>query len=73
LVAPKGARFGTVALCFPLAGLALTLQRLPVSQVAPAAVCASWFVMGAGYQLMTHLAARVDAALLRSLERIQAC
>ena len=31
-----------------------------------------WLVMGAGYQLMSHLAARVDAALLNCLQRIQA-
>jgi hypothetical protein len=28
-------------------------------------------LMGAGYELMTHLAARVDAALLNGLQRIQ--
>jgi hypothetical protein len=28
--------------------------------------------MGVGYQLMTDLAARVDAALLNGLQRIQA-
>jgi hypothetical protein len=28
--------------------------------------------MGVGYQLMTELAARVDAALLNGLQRIQA-
>jgi len=71
-VTPKIARLGIVAICFPLAGLVLALLRSPVSQVAPAATCASWLVMGAGYQLMTHLAARVDAALLNGLQRIQA-
>jgi hypothetical protein len=34
--------------------------------------CISWLVMGVGYQLMTDLAARVDAALLNGLQRIQA-
>jgi predicted cation transporter len=71
-VNPKVARVGIVVVCFPLAGLAFALLRSPVSQVALAATCASWLVMGAGYQLMTHLAARVDAALLNGLQRIQA-
>ena len=71
-VTPKIARLGIVVICFPVAGLILALLRSPVSQVAPAATCASWLVMGVGYQLMTHLAARVDAALLNGLQRIQA-
>lgn len=72
-VTPKVARVGILVVCFPLAGLVFALLRSPVSQVAPATTCASWLVMGAGYQVMTHLAARVDAALRNSLERIQAC
>jgi hypothetical protein len=71
-VTPKIARIGIVAVGFPLAGLALALLRSPVSEVAPAATCASWLAMGAGYQLMTHLAARVDAALQNGLQRMQA-
>jgi hypothetical protein len=71
-VIPKVARAGIVVVCFPLAGVVLALLRPPVSQVALATTCASWLVMGAGYQLMTHLAARVDAALLNGLRRIQA-
>jgi hypothetical protein len=67
-VTPTFARLGIVVICFPLAGLVLALLRSPVSQVAPAATCASWLVMGAGYQLMTHLAARVDAALFNGLQ-----
>jgi len=70
-VTPKVARVGIVVVCFPLAGLVSAMLRSPVSQVATAATCASWLVMGAGYQLMTHLAARVDAALLNGLQRIQ--
>ncbi len=70
-VTPTIARLGIVVVCFPLAGLLWSLLRSPVSQVAPAATCASWLVMGAGYQLMTHLAARVDTAFLNGLERIQ--
>lgn len=65
------ARVGVVAVCFPLAGLVLALLRSPVSQVALIATCASWLAMGIGYQLMAHLAARVDAALLDALQRIQ--
>jgi hypothetical protein len=71
-VTPKVARVGIVLVCFPLAGLVSALLRWPVSQVAPAATCASWLAMGAGYQLMTHLAARVDRAFLNGLDRIQA-
>jgi hypothetical protein len=71
-VTPKVARFGIVAVCFPLAGLVSAMLRSPVSHVTLVATCASWLVMGAGYQLMTHLAARVDRALQNSLERIQA-
>jgi hypothetical protein len=67
-VTPTFARLSIVVICFPLAGLVLALLRSPVSQVAPAATCASWLVMGAGYQLMTHLAARVDAALFNGLQ-----
>jgi hypothetical protein len=65
------ARAGIVVVCFPLAGLILDLLRSPVSHVAFAATCASWLVMGAGYQVMTHFAARVDAALLNGLQRTQ--
>jgi hypothetical protein len=70
-VTGKVARASIVAVCFPLAGLVFELLRSPVSHVAFAATCASWLVMGAGYQLMTHLAARVDAALLNGLQRTQ--
>ncbi len=68
-VTPQLARIGIVVVCFPLAALVSALLRSPVSPVAPVAACASWLVMGAGYQLMTHLAARVDAALLNGLQR----
>ena len=71
-VGPKAARVGIVVVCFPLAGLVMALLRSPVSPVALAATCVSWLVMGAGYQLMTHLAARVDAALFKGLQRMQA-
>ena len=71
-VTPKVARLGIVVVCFSLAGLVSALLRSPASPVALAATGASWSVMGAGYQLMTHLAARVDRALLDGLQRIQA-
>jgi hypothetical protein len=70
-VTPTLARVCIVLVCFPLAALVSDLLRSPVSHVASAATCASWLAMGAGYQLMTHLAARVDAALLNGLEQIQ--
>jgi hypothetical protein len=71
-VTPKVARVAVVVVCFSLAGLASALLRSPASHFAPAATCASWLAMGAGYQLMTLLAPRVDAALLNGLNRIQA-
>jgi hypothetical protein len=71
-VAPKIARIGIVVVCFPMVGLVMALLRSPVSEAALAATCASWLVMGAGYQVMPHLAARFDAALLDGLERVQA-
>jgi hypothetical protein len=70
-VTRKVARAGAVVVCFPLAGLVLALQRSPISQVALVATCVSWLAMGFGYQLMAHLAARVDAALLNGLQQIQ--
>jgi|SRR5579862_1835332 len=72
LVTPKAARAGIVLVCFPLAGLLLALQRSPASQIALAATCASWMVMGVGYLFMTQLAPRVDAALMNGLQRVQA-
>jgi hypothetical protein len=71
-VNPKVARVGIVVVCFPLVGLLSAVLRSPVSQVTLATTCASWLVMGAGYQLMTNVAARVDAALLNGLQRMQA-
>jgi hypothetical protein len=68
LAAPKAARVGIVMVCFPVAGLVLAVLRSPVSQVALEITCVSWLVMGVGYQLMTDIAARVDAALLNGLQ-----
>jgi hypothetical protein len=73
-VTRKVARAGAVLVCFPLAGLVMALLRSPVSQVSQVALvatCVSWLAMGIGYQLMASLAARVDAALLNGLQRIQ--
>jgi len=69
-VTRKAARVCAVV-CFPLAGVVLALLRSPISQVALVATCVSWLAMGFGYQLMAHLAARVDAALLNGLQQIQ--
>ena len=71
-VTPKVARASIVMLCFLLAGFVSTLLRSPASHMDPAVTCASWLAMGAGYQLMTHLAARLDRALFNGLQRIQA-
>jgi hypothetical protein len=71
-VSAKFARVAIVVVCFALAGLVSALLRSAVSQLALAATCASWLVVGAGYQLMTHLAERVDSALLNGLQRIRA-
>jgi hypothetical protein len=72
-VAPKLARIAIVVFCFAVAGLLAALHWSPDSPLAIAATCASWLVLGAGYQLMTQVAARVDAALLTGLGRIHEC
>jgi hypothetical protein len=66
------ARVGIVVACFALAGFVSSHLRSPVLQYATAVNCASWLAMGAGYQLMTDLAARVDAALFNGLQRVRA-
>jgi hypothetical protein len=71
-ITPTLARVGIVVVCFPLIGLGLALLRAPLSLAALTSMYASWLILGMGYQLMTHLAARVDAALMSGLERIQA-
>ena len=71
-VTPVVARIGIIVVCFPLTGLIMALARSPISHIAVAATCASWLAMGVGYQLMTYLAVRVDAALLNHLEHFQA-
>ena len=70
-IARMAVRVCAVVVCFPLAGLVMALLRSPISQVALGATCASWLAMGIGYHLMAHMAARVDGALLNSLQQIQ--
>lgn len=70
-ITPKVARAGIVAVCFLLAGFISALMWSPVSNLYRVASCASWLTMGAGYLLMTDLAARLDAALVNSFQRIQ--
>jgi hypothetical protein len=70
-VARKLVRIGIVTACFAMAGVVAALRWSADSPAAVAATCASWLTLGACYQLMTHLAARVDAVLLARLQRIQ--
>src|SRR6266699_3256949 len=62
------ARTGVAVACFALVGLVSFQVRSLVFPSAVAVNCASWLVMGAGYQLMAELAARVDAALFNGLQ-----
>ena len=60
-----------VAIAWFAAGGVLSFQAHPSAlQYALARTCASWFVMGAGYQLMAGLAPRVEEALSNGLQRI---
>ena len=68
----RTARIGIAMICFAVAGLISALRWSPGLQWAAAVNCASWLVMGTGYQLMTDLSARVDAALFDGLQRIRA-
>jgi hypothetical protein len=67
----KVARAGVVAVFFLLAGFVSAWMWSPVSHIHLVASCASWLAMGAGYLLMTDLAARVDGALFNGLQRMQ--
>ena len=69
-VASWFARVAIVMVFFLLAGLNSALHW-SASHIALIATCASWLAMGLGYQIMTGLAVRVDAALLNGLRRIQ--
>jgi len=61
-------RTGVATACFAAGGL-LSFQAHPSAfQYALALNCASWFVMGACYQLMAGLAPRVDEALWNGLQ-----
>jgi hypothetical protein len=70
-VTPALARVGIVVILFPLAGVILTLVRWPAPPAALAATYASWLVLGAAYQLVTQVAARVDTALLNGLQKVR--
>ena len=72
LVVRKAARFGIAAVCFPVAGIVMAMEWSPLSPAGLAATGASWVAMGVSYQLMTQLAARVDAALRNGLQRMHA-
>jgi hypothetical protein len=63
------ARTGVAIACF-VAGGFISFRAHPWgTQYAAALNCASWFVMGAGYQLMTGFVPRVDEALSNTLQR----
>jgi hypothetical protein len=64
------ARIAIVLACFGLAGLVSSQLRSPRLHYAVAVTCASWLVMGAGYQFATDKAAHVETALFNSLQRI---
>jgi len=61
------ARLAVVVACFLLFGITLFWVRSAGSPSVVFAGLASWMVMGAGYQLMTGIAARVDRGLLNGL------
>ena len=54
------ARLGAVLACFAVLGAVFFHPSLS----ALLASAASWLIMGSAYYLMTHVAARVDRALL---------
>ena len=70
LITNGSARIALITLCFALAGLASFQLRPGMLTRAIAVTCASWLVMGAGYQLMTKVAARIEAAWLECLQWI---
>jgi hypothetical protein len=63
-------RTGVATVCFVAGGLLSFHAHPSAFQYAIALNCASWFVMGAGYQLMASLAPRVDEALWNGLQRV---
>jgi hypothetical protein len=56
-------QFGAALACFALLGVVF----FHPSSSAIVATAMSWLIMGSAYHLMTHVAARVDRALLRKL------
>lgn len=66
----RRARTVLIAACFLLAGLVPFHLQAGMLKRAIAVSCVSWLVMGAGYQLMTKVAARVEAALFEGLQSI---
>ena len=63
-------RTGVAIACFAAVGLISFHAHPWAFQYAAALNCASWLVMGAGYQLMAGLAPRVNEALSKGLQRI---
>jgi hypothetical protein len=70
LIKNRGARFAFTVACFALAGLVSVQLQTGTFTRAIAVNCASWLVMGTGYQLMAKVAARVEAALFGGLQWI---
>jgi hypothetical protein len=63
------ARTAVATACFVAVGF-ISFQAHPWgTQYAAALNCASWFVMGAGYQVMAGFVPRVDEALSNTLQR----
>jgi hypothetical protein len=60
---------GLALACFSASGILLFQVHPSVFRYA-AMNCASWLVMGAGYQLMASLAPHVDEVLSKGLQRI---
>jgi hypothetical protein len=62
------ARAAVVVACFALFGFISFQLWSSAPQYALAANCVSWFIMGAGYQVMTDLATYIDSALFSGLQ-----
>jgi hypothetical protein len=70
-VDPALARAAIVVALFPSAGVILARVHWVAPPAVLAATYASWLVLGVGYELITHVAARVDGALLNRLQQIR--
>jgi hypothetical protein len=66
----SAARLGAVFAGFGVLGVIFFHPPASAVPSALARIAASWMLMGAAYQAMTHLAARVDAALLNRFQRL---